>query len=295
MLGRTPGSIVAIRPLRDGVIADYEVTEKMLRYFLSKVSGRRPFFRSRMMICIPAQVTDVEKRAVLQAALQAGAGQSYIIEEPMAAAIGAGLNISESRGKMVVDIGGGTTDIAVLCLGGIVCSRSLRLGGDKFDEAILRYVRKKFDLIIGEQSAEELKLQVGTAYPDGITEKIVDVRGRDMVTGLPKLVSISCLDIYEAIQEPLEAVVGAVKEVLEVTPPELASDIAEQGVVMTGGGSRLHGIDLLLRKELGVPVYLAEDPLSCVAVGTGRALGMLSVLAGANNKKRSRVILGRRN
>jgi rod shape-determining protein MreB len=295
MLGRTPGSIVAIRPLRDGVIADYEVTEKMLRYFLSKVSGRRPFFRSRMMICIPAQVTDVEKRAVLQAALQAGAGQAYIIEEPMAAAIGAGLNISESRGKMVVDIGGGTTDIAVLCLGGIVCSRSLRLGGDKFDEAILRYVRKKFDLIIGEQSAEELKLQVGTAYPDGITEKIVDVRGRDMITGLPKLVNISHLGIYEAIQEPLEAVVGAVKEVLEVTPPELASDIAEQGVVMTGGGSQLHGIDLLLRKELGVPVYLAEDPLSCVAVGTGRALGMLSVLAGANNKKRSRVILGRRN
>ncbi len=292
MLGRTPGSIVAVRPLQDGVIADYEVTEKMLRYFISKANGRRLFSRPRIMICIPAQVTNVEERAVLQAAIQAGAGQAYIIEEPVAAAIGAGLNISEPRGKMVVDIGGGTTDIAVLSLGGIVCSRSLRVGGDKFDEAIMRYVRKRFNLVIGERSAEELKIRAGTAYPEGMTEKVVDVRGRDMVTGLPKSVHITHHDVYEAILEPLEAIIGAVKEVLENTPPELASDIGDKGIVMTGGGALLPGIDILLSKEVGVPVYVAEDPLSCVAVGTGRALGMLHVLTGAhgnNNRKRSRV------
>ncbi|MEW6275930.1 MAG: rod shape-determining protein MreB [Bacillota bacterium] len=295
MLGRTPGSIVAVRPLQDGVIADYDVTEKMLRYFIAKVNGRKLFFRPRIMVCIPAQVTNVEERAVLQAALQAGAGQAYIIEEPLAAAIGAGLNISEPRGKMVIDIGGGTTDIAVLSLGGIVCSRSLRLGGDKFDEAIMRYVRKKFNLVIGERSAEELKMRAGTAYPDGMAEKVVDVRGRDMVTGLPKSVNITHRNVYEAIQEPLEAVVGAVKEVLEHTPPELASDIADRGIVMTGGGALLHGIDMLLSKEVGVPVYVADDPLSCVAVGTGRALGMLHILKGShlNNRKYRRINLGK--
>ena len=296
MLGRTPGSIVAIRPLQDGVIADYEVTEKMLRYFIARVNGRKPFFRPRIMVCIPAQVTNVEERAVLQAALQAGAGQAYIIEEPLAAAIGAGLNIAEPRGKMVIDIGGGTTDIAVLSLGGIVCSRSLRVGGDEFDEAIVRYVRKKFNLIIGERSAEELKIRVGTAYPDGNAEKAVEVRGRDMLTGLPNSADITGRDVHEAIQEPLEAIVGAVKEVLEHTPPELASDLAERGIVMTGGGALLSGIDLLLSREIGVPVYIADDPLSCVAVGTGRALGMLHILNGSNshhNKKRYRAVAGR--
>lgn len=288
MLGRTPGSIVAIRPLQDGVIADYEVTEKMLRYFIFKVNGRKPFFRPRIMICIPAQVTNVEERAILQAALQAGAGQAFVIEEPLAAAIGAGLNISEPRGKMVVDIGGGTTDIAVLSLGGIVCSRSLRLGGDRFDEAIVRYVRKKYNLLIGERSAEELKIRAGTACPPAAAQKTMEVRGRDTLTGLPRSVNITSGDIYEAILEPLEAVIGAVKEVLEQTPPELASDIAERGIVLTGGGALLHGIDLALSEEVGVPVHVAEDPLSCVAVGTGRALGMLHILKAlnTNNKKR---------
>ena len=293
MLGRTPGNITAIRPLQDGVIADYEVTERMLRYFIFKVCGRKLFFRRRIMICIPAKVTNVEERAVLQAALQAGAGQAYVIEEPLAAAIGAGLNISEPRGKMVVDIGGGTTDIAVLSLGGIVCSSSLRVGGDRFDEAIARYVRKKFNLIIGERSAEELKISAGTAYPAVTAEKTVEVRGRDALTGLPRSVNISSRDIYEAILEPLEAVIGAVKEVLERTPPELASDVAERGVVLTGGGALLQGIDLALSEETGIPVHVADDPLSCVAVGTGRALGMLHVLKGANasNMKRLRLSL----
>ncbi|MGB9905375.1 MAG: rod shape-determining protein, partial [Desulfotomaculales bacterium] len=256
MLGRTPGNITAIRPLQDGVIADYEVTERMLRYFIFKVCGRKLFFRPRIMICIPAKVTNVEERAVLQAALQAGAGQAYVIEEPLAAAIGAGLNISEPRGKMVVDIGGGTTDIAVLSLGGIVCSSSLRVGGDKFDEAIARYVRKKFNLVIGERSAEELKISAGTAYPGVTAEKTVEVRGRDALTGLPRSVNISSQDIYEAILEPLEAVIGAVKEVLERTPPELASDVAERGVVLTGGGALLQGIDLALSEETGIPVHV---------------------------------------
>ncbi|MGQ9824899.1 MAG: rod shape-determining protein [Desulfotomaculales bacterium] len=293
MLGRTPGNITAIRPLQDGVIADYEVTERMLRYFIFKVCGRKLFFRPRIMICIPAKVTNVEERAVLQAALQAGAGQAYVIEEPLAAAIGAGLNISEPRGKMVVDIGGGTTDIAVLSLGGIVCSSSLRVGGDKFDEAIARYVRKRFNLVIGERSAEELKISAGTAYPAVTAEKTVEVRGRDALTGLPRSVNISSRDIYEAILEPLEAVIGAVKEVLERTPPELASDVAERGVVLTGGGALLQGIDLALSEETGIPVHVANDPLSCVAVGTGRALGMLHVLKGTNasNMKRLRLSL----
>lgn len=279
MLGRTPGNIVATRPLREGVIADYDVTEKMLRYFINKAEGRRLFFRPRIMVCIPSGVTSVEERAVRQAAIQAGARSAYVIEEPLAAALGAGLDISEPSGTMVVDIGGGTTDIAVLSLGGIVCSRSLRVGGDKLDEAIVRYVRREFNLAIGERTGEEIKMEVGTAYPDGAAEAEYEIKGRDLVSGLPRAVRITSIHVHEAMREALESVVGAVKEVLEKTPPELSADIVNKGIVMTGGGACLHGIDRLISAETGLPVYIADDPLCCVARGTGRALGMLNVLA----------------
>lgn len=279
MLGRTPGNIIAIRPLRDGVIADYEVTEKMLRYFINKAEGKKFFFRPRVMVCIPSGVTGVEERAVRQAAIQAGARSAYVIEEPLAAALGAGLDISEPSGTMVVDIGGGTTDVAVLSLGGIVCSRSLRVGGDKFDEAIVRYVRREFNLAIGERTGEEIKIEAGTAYPNGTSEKIHEIKGRDLVTGLPRAINITRQQVYEAIKETLEAVVGAVKEVLENTPPELSADIVNKGIVMTGGGACLHGMDRLLSQETDLPVYVADDPLCCVARGTGRALAMLNVLS----------------
>ncbi|PRR69244.1 rod shape-determining protein [Neomoorella humiferrea] len=279
MLGRTPGSIVALRPLRDGVIADYDSTEKMLRYFIEKACGRQGLLRPRVMVCIPTGVTSVEERAVRQAALQAGARQAFVIEEPLAAALGAGLDISEPSGSMVVDIGGGTTDIAVLSLGGIVCSTSIRVAGDKFDEAIVRYIRREHNLMIGERSAEELKIRIGTAHlASKVEEKAMDVRGRDLVTGLPKTVKITAEEIYTAIQEPLQQIVGAVKEVLEKTPPELAADLVNKGIVMTGGGSLLHGIDMLISEETGLPVHVAEDPVSCVALGTGKALTMLDAL-----------------
>jgi len=278
MLGRTPGNIVATRPLRDGVIADYEVTEKMLRYFINKSGGRRLFFRPRIMVCIPSGVTGVEERAVRQAALQAGAKSAYVIEEPLAAALGAGLDISEPSGTMVVDIGGGTTDVAVLSLGGIVCSRSIRVAGDKIDEAIVRFVRREFNLAIGERTGEEIKIEVGTAYPNGTEEKEIEIKGRDLVSGLPRAVTINRRQVHEATKETLEAVVSAVKEVLERTPPELSADIVNKGIVMTGGGALLHGMDRLLSEETRVPVHVADDPLSCVARGTGRALGMISFL-----------------
>ncbi|KYH33603.1 rod shape-determining protein MreB [Neomoorella mulderi] len=278
MLGRTPGNIIALRPLRDGVIADYDSTEKMLRYFIEKAIGRQGFFRPRVMVCIPSGVTGVEERAVRQAAQQAGARQAYVIEEPLAAALGAGLDIAEPSGSMVVDIGGGTTDIAVLSLGGIVCSNSLRVAGDKLDEAIVRYIRREHNLMIGERSAEELKINIGTAHPSSRAEASMDVRGRDLVAGLPKTVNITSREIYTAIQEPLQQIVGAVKEVLEKTPPELAADLVNKGIVMTGGGSLLHGLDLLLSEETGLPVHVADDPVSCVALGTGKALTMLDVL-----------------
>ncbi|MHB8918649.1 MAG: rod shape-determining protein MreB [Desulfocucumaceae bacterium] len=279
MLGRTPGNIVATRPMRDGVIADYEVTEKMLRYFINKAGGRRLFFRPRVMVCIPSGVTGVEERAVRQAAIQAGARSAYVIEEPLAAALGAGLDISEPSGTMVVDIGGGTTDVAVLSLGGIVCSRSLRVAGDKIDEAIVRYVRREFNMAIGERTGEEIKIEVGTAHPNGTSEKTYEIKGRDLVSGLPRAVTISRRQVHDAIKETLEAVVGAVKEVLERTPPELSADIVNKGIVMTGGGALLHGLDRLLSEETKVPVHVADDPLSCVAKGTGRALGMLNILS----------------
>lgn len=277
MLGRTPGNIVAIRPLRNGVIADYDVTEKMLRYFIEKANGRKFIFKPRVMVCIPSGVTGVEERAVKQAAVQAGARQAHVIEEPLAAALGAGLDISQPGGTMVVDIGGGTTDVAVLSLGGIVISRSLRVGGDKFDEAIVKYIRREFNLAIGERTGEEIKIEVADAYPNG-KEIEMQVRGRDLVDGLPKEITVTSRHVYEAIRENLIMVVDTVKEVLEVTPPELSADIVDKGIVLTGGGSMLRGLDTLLASETGLNVFLAEDPLSCVAMGTGRALTMLNVL-----------------
>lgn len=271
MLGRTPGNIVAIRPLREGVIADYDTTESMLRHFIEKVAGRSFIFKPRIMVCIPSGVTTVEKRAVLEAAVQAGARKTYLIEEPLAAALRAGLDISEPYGAMVVDIGGGTTDVAVISLGGIVASESLRIGGDKFDDAIVRYVKKEYNMMIGERTAEEIKMNIGTAIR-GRREGSMEVRGRDLLSGLPKTVRMSAVETGEALNEPVEAIVQCVKAVLETTPPELAADIMDRGIVMTGGGALLYALDELIQKETGIPTYLAEDPLSCVALGTGKAL-----------------------
>jgi rod shape-determining protein MreB len=272
MLGRTPGNIVAIRPLRDGVIADYDVTEQMLRSFIGRVCGsRKILFRPRVMVCIPSGVTTVERRAVREACIQAGASKAWLIEEPLAAALGAGLDISLPSGNMVVDIGGGTTDIAVLSLSGIVISESIRIAGDKFDEAIVRYIKREYNLMIGERSAEELKITAGTAYPDGRNET-ADVRGRDLVAGLPKNIRVTSRELYEALQEPAMEIVDAIKAVLERTPPELAADIIDKGLVMTGGGALLHGLDRLIASQINVPVHIADDPTSCVAVGTGKAL-----------------------
>lgn len=277
MIGRTPGNIVAIRPLREGVIADYNVTESMLRHFVHKVCGKRTFFKPRIMICIPSGVTTVEKRAVMDAATQAGAKRTYLIEEPLAAALGAGLVISEACGSMVVDIGGGTSDIAVLSLGGIVLSESLRVGGDKFDDALVRYIKKEYNILIGERTAEELKISIATAYPHSRTDSM-EIRGRDLISGLPKTVRVTSEEAREALNEVITMIVEAVKAVLERTPPELAADIIDRGIVMTGGGSLIHGLDKLISQETGVPTYLADDPLSCVALGTGKALNSLEAL-----------------
>ena len=277
MLGRTPGNIVAIRPLREGVIADYDTTESMLRHFIRKVAGKSLFFKPRIMVCIPSGVTTVEKRAVLEAAMQAGARKTYLIEEPLAAALGAGLDIAEPCGAMVVDIGGGTTDVAVLSLGGIVVSESLRIGGDRFDESLVSFVKKEYKIMIGERTAEEMKVQIGTAFPNSRNETM-EVRGRDLLSGLPKTVRITSEETREALAEPVALIVQCVKSVLENTPPELASDIMDRGIVMTGGGSLLHGLDRLIQEETGIPTYLAEDPLSCVALGTGKALESLENL-----------------
>ncbi|MBU2698952.1 rod shape-determining protein MreB [Sporomusaceae bacterium BoRhaA] len=274
MLGRTPGNIIAIRPLREGVIADYDTTESMLRHFIQKVAGKSSFFKPRIMICIPSGVTTVEKRAVLEASIQAGARKTFLIEEPLAAAMGAGLDIAEPCGSMVVDIGGGTTDVAVLSLGGIVISESLRVGGDKFDEALVRYVKKEYNIMIGERTAEQIKVNIGTAYPTG-RDETMEIRGRDLVSGLPKTMSISSSETREALAESVALIVHCVKSVLEGTPPELAADIMDRGIVMTGGGSLLFGLDKLINQETGIPTYLAEDPLSCVALGTGKALDAL--------------------
>ncbi|MBE3589528.1 MAG: rod shape-determining protein [Firmicutes bacterium] len=277
MVGRTPGHIVAVRPLRDGVIADYAATQAMLRHFLQLAAGRRPLVRPRVMVCVPSGVTSVERRAVVECALEAGARRAYLIEEPLAAALGAGLPIDEPRGCMVVDIGGGTSDVAVLSLGGIVTSQSLRLGGDRLDEAIVRHIKREWNLLIGERTAEEVKIRIGTVDPEE-NRGTMEVRGRDVVTGLPKVIEIRSADACRAMQEPIAELVAMIRQVLERMPPELAADIFESGVVLTGGGALLSGLDRMLAADLGVPVIVAEDPLSCVAKGTGVALARLGHL-----------------
>ena len=276
MLGRTPGNIVATRPLRDGVISNYTVTEKMLKYFINRVCGNF-IFAPRIMICIPSQVTEVEKKAVIDAASQAGARKVYLIEEPIAAAIGAGIDISKPCGNMVIDIGGGTTDIAVISLGGSVVSTSIKVAGDKFDEAIVRYIKKKYNTIIGERTAEDLKINIGCVYPK-IQDMEMDIRGRDLATGLPKTITVRSSEMLEALIEPAMQVVDAVHSVLEKTPPELAADISDRGVYMTGGGCLIDGLDKLLQEQLGLNVMIAQDAVSCVALGTGKALDNLDAL-----------------
>lgn len=279
MIGRTPGNIIATRPLKDGVISDYDVTERMLRHFIRKaMGGRGSFVRPRVVVCIPCEATEVEKRAVKDAALSAGAGKVYLIEEPVAAAIGAGLDISKASGNMIVDIGGGTTDVAVLSLGGMVVRSSLKTAGDKFDEAIVRYIRKKHNVMIGERTAEDMKINIGTAYP--MEEDIsMDIRGRDLVTGLPKNITVTSEEMREALDEPVYGIVDCVHSVLERTPPELASDIINHGIVMTGGGSLLHGLDKLIQSKVNVPARVANDAVCCVALGTGKVLENLDQYA----------------
>ena len=287
MLGRTPGNITAVRPLKEGVIADYDATEAMLRYFIEKATGKNRFNKPRIMICIPAGVTTVEKRAVLEAAAQAGGKKVYLIEEPLAAALGAGLDIAEPCGTMVVDIGGGTADVAVLSLGGIVIGESVRIGGDKFDDAIMRYAKKEYNLLIGERTAEEIKIRIGSALPRGRAESM-DVRGRDLISGLPKVIRMTSVETQDALAENVGLIVDRVKAVLEKTPPELSADIIDRGIVMTGGGSLLHGLDQVISQETGIPVYLANDTLACVAIGTGKALDNLDALQeGITNLHRS--------
>ena len=270
MIGRTPSHIQAIRPLKDGVIADFEICEKMIRYFIQRVQQRR-FAKPRMVMCVPSGITGVEQRAVMEAAEYAGARKAYIIEEPMAAAIGAGLPVHEPTGNMVVDIGGGTTEVAVISLGGIVTSQSVRIGGDELDEAIISYIKKEYSLALGERTAEEIKIALGSAFP--LEEELhAEIRGRDLVTGLPKTVVVSTEEIRKAIEEPVTAITDAVKVTLDKTPPELAADIMEQGIVLTGGGALLHGLDAHLQDETGMPMVVARDPLTCVAVGSGQCL-----------------------
>lgn len=279
MLGRTPGSIVAIRPLRDGVISDYDVTERMLKYFINKVAGNRFFkmFKPRIMVCVPSSVTEVEKRAVVDATMHAGARKTYLIEEPIAAAIGAGIDISKACGSMVVDVGGGTTDIAVISLGGTVVSTSIKIAGDKFDEAIMRYIRKKHNVTIGERSAEELKINVGCVYPRP-TDTTMEIRGRNLLSGLPKTITISSSEMMEALEEPVASIIESVHSILERTPPELSADISDRGIVMTGGGSLIYGFDKLLQARTGINVLIADDAISCVAIGTGKALDNLGIM-----------------
>ena len=277
MLGRTPGSIVAIRPMKDGVIADFDITEEMLRYFIRKVHERKALVRPRIVICVPSGITQVEKRAVKESAESAGAREVYLIEEPMAAAIGAGLPITEASGNMIVDIGGGTTEVAVISLAGIVFSKSVRVGGDKMDEAIVQYIKRKYNLLIGERTAEAIKIEIGEAYP-GEQKRFFEVKGRDLVSGIPKTHEINSDEMREALSEPVNAIVEAVRVSLERTPPELAADIVDKGIVLAGGGALLRHLDILLREETGLPVVIAEDPLLCVAIGSGKVLDQIDLL-----------------
>ncbi len=277
MLGRTPGNIVAIRPMKDGVIADFEVTEAMLRYFIRRVHNRRALVRPRIIVCVPSGITQVEKRAVRESAESAGAREVYLIEEPMAAAIGAGLPIMEPTSNMVVDIGGGTTEVAVISLAGIVYSKSVRVGGDKMDEAILQHIKRKYNLLIGERTAEYIKTSIGTAYP---TDEVmtIEVKGRDLVSGIPKILSIDSEEVRKSIAEQVETIVETVRIALEQTPPELAADIVDKGIVLTGGGALLRNLDVLLREETGLPITITDDPLSTVVLGSGKALDEIDLL-----------------
>jgi len=282
MIGRTPGNIVAIRPMRDGVIADFDVTQSMLHYFINKASRRGFLVRPRVVVGVPSGVTAVEERAVRQAAQQAGAKECYLIEEPMAAAIGADLPVHEPTGNMIVDVGGGTTEVAIISLGGIVTSKSIRVGGDEMDEAIVAHIKRSYNLMIGERTAEDIKIQVGSASfagPEGKKRQktVYDVRGRDMVSGLPKTIQINAEEVMQALSEPVTAILEAIKVCLEKTPPELAADIMDRGIMLAGGGSLLFGLDLLVSEETGMPVHMAENPLSAVAIGTGKVLENLDI------------------
>ncbi len=283
MLGRTPGNIVAVRPMRDGVIANYDLTEKMLKAFVRKViTGPGRLFRPHIMVCVPSGVTEVERRAVLQATREVGARKAFLIEEPLAAAIGAGVNIAEPTGSMIVDIGGGTTDIAIISLGGIVVSESLRIAGNEFDESIIRYIRHKENLLIGDRTAEEVKMKIGAAVlrgPDDVEE--TEVRGRDLINGLPKTIRVTTNDTIDALKEPIQKIADGVRRVLELAPPELVSDVIDRGIIMTGGGALLKNFDELLRQTTGIPVVVAENATDSVALGTGQALDMIHVLQDA--------------
>lgn len=286
MIGRTPGNIVAIRPLKDGVIADFDITQNMLKYFINKAMKKKSIFPPRVVICVPSGVTEVEKRAVEEAAVHAGAKEAFLIEEPMAAAIGAGLPVTEPTGSMVVDIGGGTSEVAIISLGGIVTSKSIRVAGDELDDSIVTYIKREYNLMIGERTAEEIKIKVGSA--DRETEETkINVTGRDLVSGLPKTLEISSYEIYEALKEPVFNILEAIKSTLEKTPPELAADVMEQGIMLTGGGALLEGLDRLVSRETGMPVHIAENPLDCVAIGTGKSLDSIDILKkAAQNYKR---------
>ena len=280
MLGRTPGNIVAIRPLKDGVISDYNTTERMIKYFLNKVT-KRSIFKPRVIICVPSGVTEVEERAVIDAGLQAGASKVHLIEEPLAAAIGVGIDISQPYGSMIVDMGGGTSDVAVISLGGIVTSKSIKVAGDKFNEAIVKYIRKKYNVLIGERTAEDLKIHIGCVYKrkDNPT---MDVRGRSLVSGLPKTITVASTEILEALSETVTEIIDAIKSVLEKTPPELIGDISARGIILTGGGALVYGMDQLIEMETGIRTIIADDAESCVALGTGKALDNISILQSYN-------------
>ena len=286
MIGRTPGHIIAIRPLKDGVIADFDITQNMLKYFIRKATQKRSIFQPRVVVCVPSGVTEVEKRAVEEATIHAGARDAYLIEEPMAAAIGAGLPVQEPTGSMIVDIGGGTTEVAIISLGGIVTSKSIRIGGDELDESIVYYIKKEYNLMIGERTAEEVKIFIGSADVKDKESKM-QIRGRDLISGLPKTIEVTSTEIHEALKEPISNIIDAIKFTLEKTPPELASDIMELGIMLTGGGALLDGIDRLIKKETGMPVHIAENPLDCVALGTGKALDSIEILKKtiSNNKR----------
>lgn len=277
MIGRTPGNIIAIRPMKEGVIADFDITQEMLKYFIRKSISRFLRFHPRVVVCVPSGVTEVEKRAVDEATRQAGAKEAYLVEEPMAAAIGAGLPVHEPTGSMVVDIGGGTSEVAIISLGGIVTSKSLRVGGNKLDDAIIYYIKKEYNLMIGERTAEEIKITVGSAFPKE-QEQSMDIRGRDLVTGLPKTLKITSAEVMEALREPVNSIIESIKLTLEKTPPELAADIMDKGIMLTGGGALLDGLDSLVRQETGMPVRIADNPIDCVALGAGKVVEEIETL-----------------